>query len=101
MVIGVSLIWFLRPILKKSRAISVEVSGQAGRLQESIIEYVQNGFYFKATEQSEPVLSRISSRIRNLGDLDFRLSLFAAFSKSISEPIHRLHGRRNLCFRFC
>ena len=67
--------------------ISVDVSSQAATLQEVIIECVQNNYYFKATERAEPILRRIKNGINNLGNLDFRLSFLATFSKSVGEPV--------------
>jgi len=85
--IGVLVFLAIRPIVRKSRETSLEVSDHAGVLQSSIVEYIQNILYFRSTGSVLALQEKLNHSINKFGGLELRVSILSAIVKVMNEPI--------------
>lgn len=84
---GILIHMFVKPLIFKTKSMSINVSKISGELQANIVEYLQNIPYLKVTNATVPVKSTINSRINDMGVNETGLYQMASFFKVINEPI--------------
>ena len=85
--LGLALIFVVRPLVRLSRRYSIGISEANASLQHSLIEYIQNFVYIKATHTFPRFLRHLEENVANLRNMNFRVRIVGGVMAASLEPI--------------
>jgi ABC-type multidrug transport system fused ATPase/permease subunit len=86
-VLGLILIFVVRPLVRLSRRYSIGISEANGALQHSVIEFIQNFVYIKATRSFSRFFHHLEVNVEALRRMNFRVRVVGAAMTASVEPI--------------
>ena len=85
--LGLGLLFVVRPLVMRSRRYSIGISAANAQLQHSLIEYIHNFVYIKATHAVPRFFRHIEENVAALKRMNFRLRAVGSVMTALLEPI--------------
>ena len=80
------LFYSMKIVHKLSKSYSIAVSNNNSNIQSTLIQYIYNFKYIKATASFDKLIKRLKKDILNLAKLEYRISLLSVLTVSVGEP---------------
>ena len=86
-ILGLVLLFGVRPLVQLSRRYSLGISEANAALQHSVIEFLQNFIYIKATQSFARFFHQLEEKVGVLRQMNFRVRIVGTVMTASAEPI--------------